>query len=145
MHTLFSTDNLDFFQSGSSSLEIPFGGEIAAGPFSDVDDFVSEAIDINKIIIKHPEATFFARVKGNSMIEDFADGDLLVIDRSVEWSDNKIALCYMNNEFTLKRIRIENDKCYLIPSNTKYKPIEVNAENNVMIWGIVTYSIKKHG
>jgi DNA polymerase V len=62
----------------------------------------------------------------------------------VEWSDNKIALCYMNNEFTLKRIRIENDKCYLIPSNTKYKPIEVNAENNVMIWGIVTYSIKKH-
>ena len=125
-------------------LEIPFGGNVAAGAFSEVDDFAGESIDINKIIIKHPDATFYARVKGKSMIEDFDDGDLLVIDRSVEWTDNRIAVCYVNNEFTLKRIRIENGKCFLIPSNKSFKPIEVNPENNVIVWGIVTFSIKKH-
>lgn len=144
MEKIVSSGNFDFYKSDISLLEIPFGGNVAAGAFSEVDDFNSEAIDINKIIIKHPDATFYARVKGNSMMEDFGDGDLLVIDRSVEWSDNKIALCYVNNEFTLKRIRIEHNKCYLLPSNKNFKPIEVNPENNVIVWGIVTFSIKKH-
>lgn len=145
MQKLVSTENFDFYPPGVSLLELPYGGDVAAGAFSDVDDFISEAIDINKVIIRHPDATFYARVKGTSMMDDFGDGDLLVIDRSVEWSDNRIALCYVNNEFTLKRIRIEKDKCYLIPSNKEFKPIEINPENNVIVWGIVTYSIKKHG
>lgn len=94
--------------------------------------------------MKHPDATFYARVKGQSMTGDFMEDDLLVIDRSMEWSDNKIALCYVDNEFTLKRLKIEGGKCFLIPSNDEFPIIEVNEVNSVVVWGIVTYSIKKH-
>jgi DNA polymerase V len=78
------------------------------------------------------------------MTGDFMEDDLLVIDRSMEWSDNKIALCYVDNEFTLKRLKIEGGKCFLIPSNDEFPIIEVNEVNNVVVWGIVTYSIKRH-
>lgn len=119
-------------------------GGIVAGFPSPADDFVYESIDLNKLIVKHPDATFYARVRGQSMVGDFMEDDLLVIDRSMEWTDNKIALCYVENEFTLKRIKIENGKCFLIPSNSDFPIIEVNDDKDVIIWGIVTYSIKKH-
>ena len=132
------------FTPDLSSLEQPFVGGVIAGFPSPADDFVYESIDLNKMIVKHPDATFYARVKGQSMVADFMEDDLLVIDRSLDWSDNKIALCFIDNEFTLKRIKIEAGKCFLIPSNSEFPIIEVNDESEVVIWGIVTYSIKKH-
>ncbi len=71
------------------------------------------------------------------------NGDLLIIDRSIEPSNNKIAVCFVDGEFTVKRIKIESKKVYLIPENKKYSPIEINEENELIIWGIVTYVIKK--
>ena len=115
-----------------------------AGFPSPADDFTFERIDLNKILIKQPEATFYARVKGQSMTSDFQEGDLLVIDRSVEWSNNRIALCFVDGEFTLKRLKIEGDKCFLMPSNGEFPVIEVTDDNEVVVWGVVTYSIKKH-
>ena len=144
MKSIYKSESLELFTSETSALNLPYVGSVVAGFPSPADDFVYESIDLNKILVKHPDATFYARVKGQSMVSDFMEGDLLVIDRSIEWSDNKVALCYVDNEFTLKRLKIENGKCYLVPSNEDFPVIEVNDESDVIVWGIVTYSIKKH-
>jgi len=108
---------------------------VNAGFPSPAEDFSREKIDLNKLLIKHPEATFYAKVKGSSMRGDFSEGDLLVIDRSVEYSDNRIALCFIDGEFTLKRIRYIDGKCFLTPSNDDFPLLEVNPESNSLIWG----------
>lgn len=144
MKVIYKSDSLELFTPNLSSMQLPYVGGVVAGFPSPADDFVYESIDLNKMIIKHPDATFYARVKGQSMLADFMEDDLLVIDRSIEWTDNKIALCFVDNEFTLKRLKIEDGKCYLIPSNKDFPIIAVNDENEVVVWGIVTYSIKKH-
>ena len=71
------------------------------------------------------------------------DGDLLVIDRSQDPKNGKIAICLVDGEFTVKRIKKEKNKFYLIPENKKYKPIELNEDNELIIWGLVTHVIKK--
>ena len=144
MKSIYKSESLELFTPDTSAMELPFVGSVVAGFPSPADDFVYESIDLNKLIVKHPDATFYARVKGQSMTGDFMEDDLLVIDRSMEWSDNKIALCFVENEFTLKRLKIEDGKCYLIPSNKDFPVLEVNDTNEVIVWGIVTYSIKKH-
>lgn len=123
--------------------ELLYVGKIKAGFPSPAADFVESAIDINKYIIKHPSATFYAKVDGNSMAQDFNDGDILVIDKSLPPADGKIAVCFVDGEFTVKRIKIEKDKCLLVPSNSDFPILEVNENNNFLIWGIVTYVIKK--
>ena len=144
MKKIYSTPNFDFFSPEYSELELDYAGSIKAGFPSPAEDFSQDKIDLNKLLIKHPDATFYAKVRGSSMIEDFSEGDLLIIDRSVEYSDSKIALCFVDGEFTLKRIKYLGDKCYLTPSNEDFPLIEVSADSNSQIWGIVTYSIKKH-
>jgi DNA polymerase V len=74
--------------------------------------------------------------------EGINDGDLLVIDKSLQPADGKIAVCYLDGEFTIKRIRIDKKECWLMPANELYKPIQVTAENDFLIWGIVTHVIK---
>ena len=71
------------------------------------------------------------------------DGDILVIDRSIEPTDNKIAVCFIDGDFTIKRIKIEEDCVYLQPENPKFQPIKVTEDNDLIIWGIVTYVVKK--
>ncbi|MGI6073722.1 MAG: LexA family protein [Fermentimonas sp.] len=144
MKKVFKSAQVDIYLPEFSELELPLAGWVAAGPFSGVDDFISERIDLNKLVIKHPEATFLIRVKGTSMSEDFDDGDILVVDRAEEWNHNSIAICYLDGEFTVKRIEIENGVCKLMPSNPKFEPIVVTSENTLTVWGIVTYSIRKH-
>lgn len=144
MQKIYSTGDFDFYSPEFSALELGFAGDVHAGFPSPAEDFSREKIDLNKLLIKHPDATFYAKVKGNSMTGDFSEGDLLVIDRSVEYSDNRIALCFIDGEFTLKRIRYINGKCFLTPSNNDFPLLEVNPESNTLIWGVVTYSIKKH-
>ena len=117
-------------------------GEAVAGFPSPAEDFIHEEIDLNRELVKNPEATFYVRVRGNSMLLDFQDGDLLIIDKSLDVSDNSIILCYTQNEFTLKRIKKENGKCYLLPSNPDFPVIETIED--VIVWGVVCYSIKKH-
>ena len=117
---------------------------ISAGFPSPAMDFMDVSIDLNQLMIKHPSATFFGRVQGSSMLDaGISDGDLLVIDRSLTPSNNKIAVCFIDGEFTIKRIQKEVDCCWLLPANEKYKPIKVTAENDFIVWGIVTHVIKK--
>ncbi len=144
MKKFLSTSQIEIYKPEFSQLEIPLAGVVAAGPFTNVDDFVSERIDLNRLLIKHPEATFYAKVKGNSMNEDFNEGDLLVVDKAEEWSHGRIALCYLDGEFTVKRIEIEKGLCRLMPSNPKFEPITITSENTLVVWGIILYSIRKH-
>ena len=117
---------------------------VSAGFPSPADDFKEVRISLDKELVKNEEATFYARVSGDSMQgAGLENGDLLIIDRSIEPSNNKIAVCFVDGEFTVKRIKIESKKVYLIPENKKYSPIEINEENELIIWGIVTYVIKK--
>jgi DNA polymerase V len=129
----------------STALDLPYiDAGLRAGFPSPADDFIELRIDINKEYIKNRDTTFFARVKGNSMVNaGIFDGDLLIIDKSLEPQNNKIAVCQIDGAFTVKRIKIEQDVVWLIAENENYQPIKVTPENELMIWGIVTASIKK--
>ena len=117
---------------------------ISAGFPSPADDFKEVRISLDKELVKNKEATFYARVSGESMIEaGLDDGDLLVIDRSLSPENGKIAICFIDGEFTVKRIKKEKGKFYLKPENKKYKSIELKEDNELIIWGIVEYVIKK--
>ena len=95
-------------------------------------------------LVKNKEATFYARVSGQSMIgAGLDDNDLLVIDRSLEPENNKIAVCFLDGEFTVKRLRVEKDEVWLQPENPNYPIIKITEDNNFLIWGIVTNVIKK--
>ena len=130
--------------STETALELPIIDEgISAGFPSPAQDFVDLSIDLNKELIKNPSATFYGRVKGDSMKDLGIDnGDLLIIDKSLEPKNGKIAVCYIDGEFTMKKIKIEKDCCWLIPANDKYKPIRVDKENEFIVWGIVVHVIK---
>jgi DNA polymerase V len=117
---------------------------ISAGFPSPADDFKETRISLDKELVKNKEATFYARVNGDSMIgAGLEHGDLLVIDRSLNPENGKIAVCLIDGEFTVKRIKKEKSKLYLMPENKKYKTIELKEENELVIWGIVSYVIKK--
>ena len=117
---------------------------ISAGFPSPADDFKEIRISLDRELVKNRDSTFYARVSGESMVEaGLDDGDLLVIDRSLDPENGRIAVCLVDGEFTVKRIKKEKDKLYLIPENKKYKPIELREENELIIWGVVEYVIKK--
>lgn len=116
---------------------------ISAGFPSPADDFLDLQIDLNKHLIKRPSTTFYGRVSGNSMMDaGITDGDLLIIDKSLEPKSGNIAVCFLDGEFTVKRIRKENECIWLLPENKHYAPIKVTEENDFMIWGIVINVIK---
>ena len=127
-----------------SNLAISFVKEgVSAGFPSPANDFMETTIDLNKELSKNPLATFYIKVNGNSMINaGISDQDVLVVDRSIEPQNNKIAICFIDGEFTVKRIKIEENEVLLMPENENYKPIIITEENELIIWGIVTYVIK---
>ncbi|MCG8748397.1 translesion error-prone DNA polymerase V autoproteolytic subunit [Tenacibaculum finnmarkense] len=117
---------------------------ISAGFPSPADDFKETRISLDEELIKNKEATFFAKVSGQSMIgAGLDDNDLLVIDRSIVPTNNKIAVCFLDGEFTVKRLRVTKDEIWLQPENPDYPVIKITEENNFIIWGIVTSVIKK--
>ncbi len=138
-------NTLNFFTPSHGKLEaILINAGISAGFPSPAGDFKQERISLDKELIKNKEATFFARVSGESMVNaGLEDGDLIVIDRSLEPTNNKIAVCFIDGEFTVKRLKVKKNKIWLKPENTNYKAIEVKEDNELIIWGIVTNVIKK--
>lgn len=121
-----------------------FDTGISAGFPSPAEDFKEERLSLDKELVKNKEATFFARVSGQSMIgAGLDDNDLLVIDRSLEPANNKIAVCFLDGEFTVKRLKVDKDEVWLQPENPDYPIIKITKENDFIIWGIVTNVIKK--
>ncbi|MBF6641683.1 translesion error-prone DNA polymerase V autoproteolytic subunit [Flavobacterium sp. J49] len=137
--------NLTFFKPDfDNSRTLPyFEGGIKAGFPSPAADFEGTQISLDKVLVKNFEATFYAKADGTSMIgAGIDDGDIMVIDRSIEPIDGKIAVCLIDGEFTVKRIKVEKDALYLMPENKAFQPIKIAEDNKLVIWGIVTYVIK---
>ena len=137
---------LDFFTPDfTTQLDLPLAGTaIAAGFPSPAEEYVEIALDLNKELIKHPAATFYARVKGDSMVDaGIQDGDLLVIDKALDPKEGAIAVCYLDGEFTVKRLTVQEEGVYLMPANAEFKPIRITEENNFLVWGLVAYVIHK--
>lgn len=146
------TKYLDLYKADSTTkIDLPLAdGGISAGFPSPAQDYIDLQLDLNKELIRNPSSTFFGRVKGNSMQDaGIEDGDLLVIDKSLEPKDGDTAVCFLDGEFTLKYIRMKSEASgkktvWLEPANPAYKPIPINENNQFCIWGIVVYSIKQH-
>ncbi|RLD60275.1 MAG: LexA family transcriptional regulator [Bacteroidetes bacterium] len=129
----------------STNIEIPlFVDTISAGFPSPADDYIEEKLDLNKHLIIHPEATFYVKAKGNSMMNiGIFEGDILIVDRSIQPVNNSIVIAVINGEFTVKRINKSDDKFYLIPENDNFSPIEITESMDFKIWGVVTNAIHK--
>ena len=125
-------------------LIIHVDGAICAGFPSPADDYLETQIDLKAELIRNPDATFIVRVQGDSMSNDgIADGDVLIVDRSVKPRNRAVAVCYLNNSFTVKRLEKKGDKIRLLSANPAFSPIEIQETDELVIWGIVTYVIKK--
>ena len=121
-----------------------FGSCVSCGFPSPADDYIEATLDLNELVIAHPEATFYAKVSGDSMINAaIYDGDILVIDRARNAEQNSIVLAWLNEEFTVKRLRRQGTTILLIPENPAYEPIRITDEMNFQVWGVVTYCIHR--
>jgi len=141
-----NTKNLTFFtpEIFDNTGALFFDTGISAGFPSPAEDFKQERLSLDKVLVKNKLSTFFARVSGQSMIgAGLDDNDLLVIDRSLEPAHNRIAVCFLDGEFTVKRLKVDKDGVWLQPENPNYPIIKITEENDFVIWGIVTNVIKK--
>ena len=144
-HTHLKSEEITeiYTASNSKKVLIPLlEGKVSAGFPSSAENFIDKSLDLNDLIIKHRAATFFIRVKGNSMIQaGIHSNDILVVDRSLAVSNNRIIIARINDELTVKRIKLEGEKLFLMAANDEYKPIEITEEMDFEVWGIVTFVI----
>lgn len=116
-----------------------FTEQVAAGFPSPADDYLEGNLDLNKFLVKHPVATFFVRVSGDSMIgAGIHSGDILIVDRALEATDKKVVIAVVDGELTVKRLVRKNGSLYLMPENDSYSPIGIKGETDIEIWGVVT-------
>lgn len=131
----------------TSKLALSLAPTIKAGFPSPAEDYLHDSLDFNHDLIKNPEATFYGRVSGDSMIQaGICDGDIAVIDRSLQPIDGDIIVAYVNGEFTIKYLSLSHkDEGYieLKPANPNYSPIRIDADDNFRVWGVVVWTIKQ--
>lgn len=128
-----------------SNMVVPFFefGLVAGFP-SSTDDHVEYPLDLHELLVQHPAATFFVRVQGDSMKDaGMQSGDILVVDRALNPQTGKIVVALYNGSFTVKRLKMEKEKIYLIAENPLYPMIEISTESDFQIWGVVTYVIHR--
>jgi DNA polymerase V len=116
-----------------------FSSMPSAGFPSPADDYIEQSLDLNEFLIRHPAATFFVRVSGDSMIgAGIHDGDILIVDRALDAREGNVIIAVLSGEFTVKRFKKANGKAYLVPDNPKYTIIDVTMREDFEIWGVVT-------
>ena len=141
---------MEKFQPYSIDCSVPAEGQllgdVKAGFPSPAED-IREKLDLVKLLVRHKASTFFFRVSGVSMVDaDMDEGDIIIVDRAVDPYNNCKAVCFIDGEYTVKRIEMTDGCVRLMPANendARYKPIVVTEENSFMVWGVVTYVIKK--
>ena len=130
----------------SDGLELDFMGEIKAGFPSPAGD-IRERLDLTRLLVRHSASTFFFRIDGVSMVDaDMDEGDIIIVDRAVDPYNGCKAVCFIDGEYTVKRVQMNANGAVLLPcnqNNTQFKPIPVGPENNFLIWGVVTWIVKK--
>lgn len=127
-------------------LSLPYADSgVRAGFPSPGQERITETIDLNRELIRHPASTFLARVVGLSMVEEGIDeGDIIVIDRSIEPIDGDLAVCALDGEFTLKRLSHQGGRIVLLPSNHDFPPLEITPDCDFAVWGVVLHTIKSN-
>ncbi|HMT03762.1 MAG TPA: translesion error-prone DNA polymerase V autoproteolytic subunit [Burkholderiales bacterium] len=136
---------MQIFTVTDKKIYIPFViSKINAGFPSPAEGYEECRLDINDIVITHPDTTFYVKVKGESMIDaNIRDGDILVVDKSVEPRHNSIVIAIVNNQFTVKTLYCKNEVIKLIPANPNFPEICFKGEEELNIWGVVKYIIHK--
>lgn len=126
-----------------TELSLPlFAARVQAGFPSPADDHLERSIDLNEELIQHPAATFFVRVKGESMHDaGIQSGDILVVDRSLAPTDRKIVVAMIDGEFTVKRFRNQDGRIFLEAANDQFPKIEVSGDQELVVWGVVSFVI----
>ena len=128
-------------------LELQFAQSVRAGFPSPAEDYLGESLDFNRDLIRNPEATYYGQVEGDSMIDvGICDGDIAVIDRSIEPQHGDVVVGYIDKEFTVKFLDLTHkDEGWieLRPANKAYRPIRIDESSNFRVWGVVIYTIKK--
>lgn len=118
---------------------------VPAGFPSPAEDYVEGRIDLNRDLIRHPLATFYIRVAGDSMTPRIHEGALLVVDRMMETKDDDIVVARINDELCVKRLRLGHDgQIWLLSENEAYRPIKITEDMEFEVWGRVIYSIQPH-
>ncbi len=125
------------------SVSLPlYSSWISAGFPSPAEDYIDRRLDLNEFLIKHPAATFFLKVSGDSMIRaGIFSGDILIVDRALEPGHNKIVVAAVDGEFTVKRLRKTTDRVFLVPENKEYPVTEIKKGMDFEVWGVVTFVI----
>lgn len=124
----------------STKLRLPlYMQPVSAGFPSPAEDYIEGKLDLNRYLVKHPAATFFVRVVGDSMIDaGIHPKDMLIVDRAILPTNGKIVIAVVNGELTVKRLRQVKEKLWLMPDNSNYQPLQISAEMDFLIWGVVT-------
>lgn len=119
-------------------LELPYYTSVSAGFPSPADDYEEVPLSLDSYIIRNPATTFFLRVEGQSMTgAGIYDGDILVVDRSLQAKSSDVIIAVLNGEFTVKRLIRDQGRFYLRPENPAYKPTEIGEHDEFQVWGVV--------
>lgn len=127
-------------RENTQSITVPlFNCRVAAGFPSPADDYIEQSLDLNQLLIQKPAATFFVRAEGDSMIgAGIHNNDILVVDRSIEAVPNKVVICALNGELTVKRLVSKQGHMVLMAENPLYPDIPINEGIEMIVWGVVT-------
>ncbi|HEB77458.1 MAG TPA: translesion error-prone DNA polymerase V autoproteolytic subunit [Methylothermaceae bacterium] len=137
---------LGTLSASASTLPLPlFSNKVPAGFPSPGDDAIDQRLDLNELVVRHPAATFFVRVEGESMIgAGIHPDDILVVDRALEPAPGKVVVCALDGELIVKRLKaIEADRLILGSENPAYPDIEVSGAAELVVWGVVTHVIHR--
>ena len=144
LKTLHKTKSLEFYAAevGKSLQTSYFEDGVSAGFPSPATDYLDAKLDLNDLLVEHPSATYFVRVIGDSIIGvGIVSGDLLVVDKSLEVTNNCIVVAYFDGDFTVKRIKKTKTKIFLKAENDNYKPIEITKDMDFVVFGVVAHAI----
>lgn len=119
-----------------------YESRVPAGFPSPADDYVETSIDLSEELIEKEETTFFVRVAGDSMIEaGIHDGDILIVDRSIEPEDGSVVVAALDGELTVKRYEVHSGQPYLMPESEGHAPIPIREGADLVVWGVVRYAV----
>ena len=143
---LNTNNKLNFYTIEDFSLgDIPlYGDAVPAGFPSPADDYLDMDLNLHDYLVQHPSATFCVKAIGDSMVDaGIKSSDVMVIDRALTPKNNDIILAVVDGEFTVKRIKKNDDELYLIPANENYRPVKITEDMDFQVWGVVTFIIHK--
>ena len=143
---LNTNDKLNFYAIQDSSLgNVPmYGDAVPAGFPSPADDYLDMDLNLHDYLVQHPSATFCVKAIGDSMIDaGIQSSDVMVVDRALTPKNNDIVLAVVNGEFTVKRIKKNDEELYLMPANENYRPMKIREDMDFQVWGVVTFIIHK--